>query len=231
MNTAAAKLPPLRDTSRVAIPGVSGSGKSTAAKEFVRAEMKRGTRIAFFDPEDEYSVHAPSRGNVDKGPLTQRATWDEFVSRGYRYWLDRPDLALAVVPDDDDDDAAEQCREFVEAVKGTGNLCAGFDELGGYAFGNDNASIAQKALNTLATKGRKWPVSAIFVSQRMVHIPLSARASVTAMLSFNQVNPADLRALAELTGSEEFSAGVASHGVGEASLWLSPLLRGKETTS
>lgn len=224
-DNAIAKLPAPTSVFRGAIVGVSGSGKGNCAKAWVGAAMKVGARVVCFDPEDEYSQKGRASPYVFLGPLLERCTFEQLADAPGR-WLDGDELALAVVPDDDDDAAAEQCADFVELIRPTGNLTAVFDELGGYAFGNQQAQVAQKALNKIATKGRHDGISAIFVSQRLVHVPTSARAGLTALELFNQTSPADLHALEELTGKPELGEQVSKQKPGESVLWVSPMLGG-----
>lgn len=226
-NTAVSKLPPNTPTMRAAIVGMSGSGKGNCAKAFCAREQKRGTRIAIFDPDDEYSSQGkPRPGQIHLGSMTQRVSASEFEDDPGRH-LDRAKLALSVVPDEDDDEAAAQCATFAEHIKATGNLLAVFDEIGGYAFENEAAHLAKKALNKIATKARKDCVSALFVSQRMVHIPTSARAQINALEIFAQSAPADLKALEELTGNRKLVEQVQTLPAGVSLLWVSPMLVSK----
>lgn len=222
-NTAVSKLPKPSETMRAAIVGVSGSGKGNAAKAYLVVCTKAGMRIIAWDPLDEYSQKGKKSKHVHLGCLRDRCTFEELADNPSR-WLDVEDLSLAVVPSDDDDVAAEEFADFVELIRPTGNMLVVVDELGGFAFGNAKATIAQKALNTLATKGRHDGICCLFVSQRLVHIPTSARASVTAIETFNQTSPQDLAALEEITGMPELALVVSKQKAGESTAWVSPML-------
>lgn len=237
------KLSPFNDAERAAVIGISGSGKSFAAKGAVRRELERCRRVVAFDPCDEWSRLGRRSKAVTLGPLNQRVTFEE-LEMDIRGHLCADNLSLAVVCSDDQKVAAEQCAQFVLWVKSCGNMLAVFEEVGFYAGPDAGIEDGKRALNLIATQGRHWadgdgegscPV--LFVGQRMVHVPASARAQLTQLESFLQTMPQDLDELRDLTRSKAFGGCknppekpcefspvcVAHQAARESMLWCSPL--------
>lgn len=189
---------------RSAVVGISGTGKSFAAKHFVTEHMRRNGRthrVVVFDPCDEWSKHG--RPGADLGPCTERVTFDDLLRDPSRY-LDVEPLSLAVVPSDDEDESAEQALELVQLMKATGDALVVFDECGDYGFSPDGA----RALSIIARKGRHWRCPALFVAQRLTHLPPNCRSQLTELVTFLQTHPADVRALEDLTGDKGFAGRV-----------------------
>lgn len=189
---------------RAAVVGISGTGKSYAAKAFIRDLMKtkpKAHRIVVFDPCDEWSKKG--RADADRGPLVDRVTFDALAEDPGRY-LDVEPLSLAVVPSDDEDESAEQVLEFVQLVKATGDLVVVLDECGDYGF----TKPGQAALSLIARKGRHWRCPALFVAQRLTHLPPNCRSQLTELVTFLQTHPADVDALEDITGDKGFAARV-----------------------
>lgn len=225
-NPAIPKLPPVAPQMRGAITGVSGTGKGNCAKAWIAREIaaKRAPRVVVFDPDDEYSKLGHARpGHVHLGPLTHRVTADAFLSDVGR-WLDHKFVSLAVVPSDDDDEASEQCFEFCKEVKATGDLLVVFDEIGGYAFDAENPRPAQRGLKLIATKARKDNVSALFVAQRAMQIPKTARGQINALETFAQFDDDDLKQLAKWTGDRSLIERAPKLPRGQSLAWVSPML-------
>ena len=200
-----AKLSPVPESCawRGGFVGVSGTGKSFAAKAFVAAHMKahpKTHRVVAFDPCDEWSKKGLA--DADKGPLLERVTFDELMRDPSR--LDVEPLSLAVVPSDDEEESAAEVFELVALAKSTGHLLLVFDEVGDYGF----HPTGQKALSIVARKGRHWKCPALFVAQRLTHLPPNARSQLTELVTFFQSHPADVRALEDLTGDKQFAAKV-----------------------
>lgn len=192
------ELPDAGTTSRIGIVGVSGSGKSNRAKKWLRRQLERKARVAFFDPFNEYSQKGHATGQVRLGPLRDCVTAEDLDCNPRM--LDRDDLSLAVVPTSKDVDVqAQEFAAFVEHCMNTGDLQCGADELGRYAFENAKAHAAQKALNELMTTGRHYSVGAMVVSQRLMHVAKTARTQLVAVEFFSQTDPDDLEAAAKLT--------------------------------
>jgi DNA helicase HerA-like ATPase len=203
----------MTDADRVAIVGISGTGKSTRAKKFVTAELEHGRRVVVFDPEGEWH-RGCRRPRVLAGPCASTLEAAELF-RDPKGWLDRSELSLAVVPSDDDEEAGEELADLVELVRHTGDVLLVVEEVGGVCRESD---AARKALTKLATKGRHWGVPSVFVSQRMVDIPIGARAQLTQLESFTQTQEADLSALADRV-SKDFAEGVRALPIGESIVW------------
>lgn len=186
----------------MAIPGKRGMGKSTEAKKVCAAELQAGARCAAFDYHDEYSVHGDTNdGVVTLGPLSQRCTVDQLLDRPEL--MDEPRLSLAIVPRAGSPVyVAGQFKEVHSVWVNTGRFTAFVDELGRFA------RYAADQLADLATQSRHYKIPLVLASQRMVHIPADARSQVTEMRCFRQTHPADLKAIYELTGSEDFAARV-----------------------
>ena len=217
-------LPRASDTSRSAIVGKSGTGKSNAAKAWLVAELERGRRVVVFDPEDEYSRHGRETGRVHLGPCRDRVTMEELELNPTAI-LSAPDLSLSVVPSDDENQAAKEAETLVEFAHRCENFLLLFDEVGWFSFDNDEARRARRALNLVAQRGRHWGVPVVFVAQRLVHVPASARAQLTAVQTFTQTHPEDLRALQDLVGvsAPDFADDVPHLAVGEFKDWCDPL--------
>lgn len=186
----------------VLIVGKRGSGKSFRAKQLFGEAMAAGERVCVFDPHDEYSVHGHKTDQVNLGPLRKRCTVDELLDN--RALLDDPKLSLAVVPRMRPRKAlAQDLADVSTQVQLAGRITFGMDEVGEY---ND---IAEDDLISLATQSRHYSVPVVYIAQRMVQVPLTARAQTSILLCGTQSNPADLDALKLLTGSPTFAAQVS----------------------
>lgn len=191
-------LPAILNAARHAYVGQSGTGKSHAAKLAVAAHLRgAGTRVVVIDPDDEWSKLGEKSEHVTLGPCTHRVLFDDLMNDPGRH-LDRERVALAVIVSDDEDEASEQVAEFVEIVKGTGDLLVVFEECGAYAGPDVSEQAGKKAIAKIATRGRHWGCPTLFCAQRLVQIPPSARAQLTDLQIFRQVHPADLDALNDL---------------------------------
>lgn len=187
----------------VLIVGKRGSGKSYRAKELIAEQLAAGVRVCFFDPHDEYSQKGQASDQVNLGPLKNRCTVDELLdSRGKL--LNDPKLSLAIVPRMRPRKAlAEDLADVATQVQLARNVVFGCDEVGEYS------DIANDDLISLATQSRHYSVPVVFVAQRMVQVPLTARSQTSILFCGVQSNPADLDALRLLTGSPSFSADVS----------------------
>ncbi len=213
--------------------GKTGSGKSNWVKDWLAELMKRRARIVVFDVCDEYSIHGHASGETKLGPLTQRVTADELIADPDRY-LDRKDLALAVVPENEDDpeEVADDFCAIGEQVKHTGEsrrtehpLIFVIEEIG--YFGE----YCREYLKAAATMWRKQNVCIIFVSQRATMVPLGARSQATQIYAFQQDEQADLKALDERCGLliPDFAERVSRCAPGEPVVWRDDLQPLKET--
>lgn len=193
-----------------AFVGKRGSGKSTRAKELCQRLMDAGQRVVAFDPHDEYSEHGRASKQVRLGPLSQRMTMLELCED--ESILDEPGLALAVVPEGDPRELAKSVHELSEMVRDTGRVVLLLEELGMYG------EFAADTLNELACQSRHDEVPLVFVAQRMVQVPKTARTQISTLNSGRQDDPADLRALADVAGPH-FADAVALLGAGESLAW------------
>ena len=204
---------PIVTRDRVLVNGKTGSGKGNRVKAICAGEMKRETRIVAFDPHDEYSVKGHATDHVRLGPLRERCTADQLLSAPAK-WLDRRDLALAVVPDMSNRKACgEDFIEVAELVRHTGNLLFVVEEIG--YFGDKCAD----ELEDVACQYRHAGVSCIFVSQCAVQITKTARRQMSQLYTGRQDDPADLRAIAEITKSADFARRVSELPAGELLHW------------
>lgn len=192
----------------VLVVGKRGTGKSTHAKALCGEELKAGSRVAWFDPHDEYSRKGRKSTEVRLGPLRDRVTIDQLCAKPSL--LDQETLSLSVVPEGD---FAAAFEEFSSMVLATGGVTLGADEIGEYS------DEANKALNTVATQSRHSACPVVLVAQRLTQIPKTARTQASTVVTFLQSNPEDLAALDKLTGDEDFSARVSRLGRGKFLTW------------
>lgn len=200
---------------RVLIVGKTGSGKSTKAKALLAGELEHGSRIVAFDPHDEYSREGRKSEQVRLGPLTQRCTVDD-LERDPARWLDREDLALAVVPSTNRAECARDFDSVKELVASTGNLVLLVDEVG--YFGD----LAREELIEVACQFRHHSVGCILVAQCAVQVPKIARRQASQIWSGRQDDPEDLEALSKIAGPD-FAAKVSRLSRGELEHWRDSL--------
>lgn len=185
----------------VVIVGKRRSGKSFQAKQLLHSEVRAGARVVAFDPHDEYSRHGKRTTATNLGPLTQRCTVDQLLDAPQM--LDSPRLSLAVIPRTASKrDTAEDAKQLINLVRLTGDLTVCWDEVGEYGDG------AYDELESMATQSRHWgdhgcPV--IYVAQRAVQIPRSARDQASVLITGIQNDPDDLTVLRKITGSPKFA--------------------------
>lgn len=204
-----------------AIVGKRGTGKSTAAKALLARLLEEGARVVAVDPHDEYSREGVQTDHVTLGPLDDRVTMAEL--REHPEILADPYLSLAVKSSIDPEVLAAEVAELIDLLVAHGPLDSKPEEVGvllvleemALLFGNRDA---EKKLNILATQSRHWGMPVLFVAQRLVHVPLTARSQLSILLSFRQDQPADLAALEDLAG-RAFVDQVRQLGRGEWRLW------------
>lgn len=188
---------------RHAFWGKTGTGKSTRAKEFIGAALAEGWRVCGLDPHDEFSQAGKPSKEVTLGPLRESMTVEEFLSSDHaQTMLDEPELSLALVPRSRPREMAEDFRELVPLVRSTGNLLFFADELGLWA------TYAEDELNELATQGRHDGMPLVFVAQRAIQVPKTARTQLSHVNTGLQDEPSDLDAIAERTRSRAFADAV-----------------------
>lgn len=189
------------------------SGKSFWVKGFAAEEQLRGRRIVAVDVCDEYSQHGRPHGGKF-GPLMQRMTTTELIECPEKIFDE--DLALAVVPDDlHSPDSMAECFRVVYGLvrRSRRKTTLVLDEVGVWG------RYAQKELEALATTGSHHELRAVFVAQRPALIPATVRSQCEDWVAFRTTHPADLEALRERTGSEEFIEAVKGLPLEKCLLW------------
>ena len=139
----------------------------------------------------------------------------ELLEDPTRY-LDWEQLTLAVVPSEDPEDCATDFVAVSRLVTLTGNLVFVVEEVGYFQ------QYCASKIDWLATQSRHHEVPCIFVAQRAVQVPKTARTQLTQLVSFRQDHPDDLKALADLAG-EPFAADVSRLGRGQWRHWKDSL--------
>jgi hypothetical protein len=196
---------------RLVVVGKTGSGKSTWCKKLMAAELEHGTRIVAFDPHDECSQLGRASDQVRLGPLRERCTVDQLF-HDPREWLDREDLALAIIPSRTRKECAIEFAEVSEQIRGTGGLFYVVEEVG---FFGDHAI---DCLEDVACQYRHEAINVALVAQCAVQIPKIARRQASRVVSGRQDDPDDLLALEKMCG-REFSERVSRLSPGELVEW------------
>lgn len=199
---------------RLVVVGKTGTGKSNWTKGLCK-ELMGSHRLVVFDVCDEYSQLGQKTAHVRLGPLPQRCTVKE-LENDPRKWLDREDLALAVVSTGDPKDVATDFVTVAEFLHSTGDALFVVEEVGYFA------EHCQERLKAVATMYRHVGVTAVFVAQRATQIPLTARSQASCLVAFRQDESADLKALAERI-DQDFADRVSRLPVGEHALWRDDL--------
>lgn len=167
----------LRDDDRVAVVGLSGSGKSY----FARRLVSPASRLVIWDVCGEYADAA------------EPVTLAELLEAPELLLGDR--VALAVRPGtEDEEELAEETAALVSLVRRAGRCLLVLEEVGDYG------KAAERTLSKLARNGRHAGVACVFVTQAAVEIPKSARRQLTRVFSFIQTDPEDLEALRKRCG-------------------------------
>lgn len=218
---------------RRAYVGISGSGKSYAAKAAIAEHLKanRNARVIVFDPLDEWSRDGKKSKHVNLGPCQSRATFEQLVGDPARY-LDHERVSLAVVPSDDWTEQAEQVADFVSLMKDTGDFLVVFEETGLYAGPDNREPVGREAIAKIAFTGRHWGCPLVFCAQRLVQVPKMARAQVNELQIFQQTDEDDLKALEKMCRARlgsDVATRVASLNPRESIVWSATAMNaGKE---
>lgn len=208
----------LASRDRAIVVGKTGAGKSYFVKQLATEAMSSNRRWVSFDVCDEMSGEGRESQETELGPLTQRCTPQELY-RDPRKFLDRADLALAVVPNGEPEQVAKHFKRVAELVRDTGNVIFHVSEVGYFQ------QYAQGALNQAATLYRKDSVAMVFDAQRAVQVPLTARSQASLIFAFNQDTPEDLQALSERCGRDvpDLADRLPRLAVGECIPWRDSL--------
>lgn len=190
----------------VCIAGKRKSGKSYKAKLLAASELAAGASVSAFDLHDEYSRKGRKTKATNLGPLTQRCTVDELIDKRAAQLRVKP-LSLAVVPRSENHQVlADDLKQFLRFVRAIGNMTIIVDEVG------ELEELAYGELSSAATQSRHWgdegcPI--VFVAQRLVQIPKSARDQASILVIGLQNDPDDLKQISKITGSPQFAEKVS----------------------
>lgn len=107
------------ETKHFKLIGTTGTGKSTAIREILRAALERGDRAIIADPDGGYlnRFYDPARGDVILNPFDAEARRWSFFSEVLNDY-DIEQLARSLIPDGGDSDRiwSEYARTFVVEV-------------------------------------------------------------------------------------------------------------------
>jgi type IV secretory pathway TraG/TraD family ATPase VirD4 len=116
---AGVRVPEADEAKHFKLIGTTGTGKSTAIHELLRAALARGDRAVIADPDGGYlrSFYDRGRGDVILNPFDARsARWDLFAELGDDYDVEQ--LARSLIPDHEGSDRSWRgyARTFFSAV-------------------------------------------------------------------------------------------------------------------
>jgi len=175
----------LRDETRLAVLGITATGKSHYVKHRV---VKRATRCVVWDVHSEYAEPC----NLDEVSLDELLNEPELLADS--------ECKLAVVPEwDDPKELALGFTAFVAALKDSHqsqSMAVIIDEVGLLRPHADGQLVA------LAAQSRHWRMPLVLVAQRATMLPPGARAQLAVIVSFRQNDPGDIDALSERIGAE-----------------------------
>jgi type IV secretory pathway TraG/TraD family ATPase VirD4 len=120
LTLAGVRVRPEDEARHFKIVGMTGTGKSTAIRELLRAALNRGDRAIFADPDGTYRAHLFDRyrGDVVLNPFDEDSLrWDPFAEITDRYDVEH--LAAALIPGSGDASTAEwraYARTFLSAL-------------------------------------------------------------------------------------------------------------------
>lgn len=196
----------LRGDDRVAVVGLSGSGKSWFARQLVRP----AARLVIWDLCGEY------------GDAAEPVTLAELLEAPELLLGER--VALAVRPGtEDEEELAAETDTLVTLVRRAGQCLLMLEEVGDYG------KAAERTLSKVARNGRHQGVATIFVTQAAVEIPKAARRQLTRVFSFIQTDPDDLEALRKRCG-DAFVERVTAWRPGEPpAVWTLPTFHEPES--
>ena len=119
LTLAGVRVPEADEAKHFKLIGTTGTGKSTAIHELLRAALTRGDRAVIADPDGAYlrSFYDRRRGDVILNPFdTRSARWDLFAELGDDYDVEQ--LARSLIPDHEGSDRSWRgyARTFFSAV-------------------------------------------------------------------------------------------------------------------
>ena len=119
LTLAGVRVPEADEAKHFKLIGTTGTGKSTAIHELLRAALARGDRAVIADPDGGYlrSFYDRRRGDVILNPFDARsARWDLFAELGDDYDVEQ--LARSLIPDHEGSDRSWRgyARTFFSAV-------------------------------------------------------------------------------------------------------------------
>jgi hypothetical protein len=119
LTLAGSAIPLADETKHFKLIGTTGTGKSTAIEEMLRAALERGDRAVIADPDGGYlkRFHDAARGDVILNPFDARSVkWDLFAEIENAYDVEQ--LARSLIPDNDGADRSWRgyARTFFGAV-------------------------------------------------------------------------------------------------------------------
>lgn len=177
---------------RIGVAGMTRRGKSALLKAWCGWLMKRGRRLVVIDVDDEYSPEGQDRGEeCALGPLRQRLTVAELLEelKLNPEFLNRKDLALALVPEDPNEDPEEVAAQIMSVapyLRDADALIIIFEEVGYWG------EHAARLLHAAAARWGKRGHVPIFVGQCLTDCPEKARKQWSCIVTFQQVKPTDL---------------------------------------
>jgi type IV secretory pathway TraG/TraD family ATPase VirD4 len=119
LTLAGVRVPEADEAKHFKLIGTTGTGKSTAIHELLRAALARGDRAVIADPDGGYlrAFYDRRRGDVILNPFDARsARWDLFAELGDDYDVEQ--LARSLIPDHEGSDRSWRgyARTFFSAV-------------------------------------------------------------------------------------------------------------------
>jgi hypothetical protein len=168
---------------RVVVVGITGSGKSYWTK---REIVDKAPHVVVWDPHGEYAEDAED-GDGCAG--VRGVPLDTLDAE-----LEDDNARVAVVPEYRTlDELSKQFVVFCDVAKECRDVLLVVDEIG-LLYG------APKHVEYLATQSRHWGCPLVLIAQRAVQIPSTARDQASRIVSFRQIRPDDIEALADRIG-------------------------------
>lgn len=179
----------LDDLDVAMVVGMRGRGKTHHVKHEV---LPNQPAWVVWDPKHEYGS--------DPGHVAHVVSFDQLcaLEAAGDSLLARPGIKLVVRPTRNlrPAELSEQFGEFIDLISSSRNFVLVVDEVGLLT------KHAEEDLVFLATQSRHWLVPVVFLAQRAVQIPVTAREQSSIVVSFRQKRKADIDALAEEIGED-----------------------------